>query len=910
MAGGDGLAKILAEPRNHRVQCLDASGWRSRTFTDSAGGAISDWTRSGLYIGDGLCRYTSTRLVHDTNGAPLFWNYAHSWITDGGLFRAALAMDRLVCGISKTLLYGLADHHTARISPDPLTARAVAFVDHGKVRHRWFWFGARLAESMAGAWLRARQRTFGTRALFQICQSLAHARIVILMTSPAAFRLPALTFREWDGAFTSELVREPGAFGLGQVPKHLQPNGTAKAICGFCSTGCGLQLHLRDGEAVNLTPDTNYPVNLGMACPKGWEALTPLAASDRGTTPLLHGSPVSWDTALRKFTTEFQAIQEQHGKASIAFISTGQMMCEDMAYLGAVAKFGMGMQHGDGNTRQCMATAVTAYKQSFGFDAPPFTYADFEMSDVLVFVGANPCIAHPIMWQRVMRNPNHPEIIVIDPRKTETAMAATQHLPLLPKSDLTLLYVIAKMLIDLGAVQTEFVEAHTTEFAAFAEFLEAFPLSRGVAECGLSEAALRRVAETIASGKAVSFWWTMGVNQGHQATRTAQAIINLALMTGNIGRPGTGANSITGQCNAMGSRLFSNTTNLLGGHDFLNAAHREKVAAALEIPVERIPSQNSWAYDQIIQGIHDGAIKGLWIIATNGAHSWINQTHFKEAMAKLDFLVVQDMYASTETAAMAHLYLPAAGWGEKEGTFINSERRIGLSRKVRKAPGEALADFSIFRLVAHYYGCGELFLAWTSPEAVFRILQRCSEDQPCDITGIQGYEMLEASGGVQWPCPSNLSSPAQERRLFADGNFFTPDQRAKFLFDLPAPPPENTSEAFPFILLTGRGTSAQWHTGSRTDKSAVLRKLYPSTLGVEIHPSDAAALRIADASLVIVSTARGEITATARVAPTVQPGQLFLPMHDKSVNLLTASIFDPLSRQPSYKHCAAAIRLK
>src|SRR5215212_10059229 len=227
----------------------------------------------------------------------------------------------------------------------------------------------------------------------------------------------------------------------------------------------------------------------------------------------------------------------------------------------------------------------------------------------------------------------------------------------------------------------------------------------------------------------------MGVNQSHEATRTAQAIINLALLTGNIGRPGTGPNSITGQCNAMGSRLYSNITGLIGGRDFLNPAHRAQVASILQIPLQNIPNQNSLAYDQIIDGIRSGAIKALWVIATNSSHSWIHQTAFNEALANLDLLVVQDMYPTTETAQRAHLYLPAAGWGEKQGTFINSERRIGLVKKVRRAPGVALSDFHIFQLIAHYWGCGGMFTRWSSPEAAFQILKEISRGQPCDITG-------------------------------------------------------------------------------------------------------------------------------------------------------------------------------
>ena len=719
------------------------------------------------------------------------------------------------------------------------------------------------------------------------------------------------TLRSFDGPLTDDLVREPGKFGLGQLPKTALPSAVKKSICGFCSTGCGLKMHLNEsGEAMNVTPDTDYPVNLGMACPKGWEALAVLDSPDRATTPLLHGRPVDWDEALQVFCRRFEAIVDQHGRESVAFISTGQMMTEEMAFLGALAKFGLGWLHGDGNTRQCMATSVMAYKECFGFDAPPFTYADFEESDVLVFIGANPCIAHPIMWQRVLRNQRNPEIIVVDPRKTETAMAATQHYAIKPKSDLTLLYGLAHILIRDGAIDREFIEAHTSGFEEFANFVMEFRPPFVARETGLSTEHLELFARSIRAGeKRVSFWWTMGVNQGHQATRTAQAIIALALMTGNIGKPGTGANSITGQCNAMGSRLYSNTTNLLGGHDFTNAAHREKIARALNIPVSRIPDQPSLAYDQILQAVDDGKIKGLWIIATNPAHSWINQDFFARLADKLEFLVVQDAYTTTETARRAHLLLPAAAWSEKSGTFINSERRIGVSRQVRRAPGQALSDFRIFQLIAHYSGNAVMFAKWTAPQAVFDSLKECSRGQPCEITGIDGYEEIERCGGVQWPVKMTDDEwrMTNERRLFEDGKFFTPDERARFVFEEIAQPAEKADHAFPLVLLTGRGTSAQWHTETRTGKSAILRKLAPERLMLEIHPEDAAELQIEDHTEVRIASRRAEITATARVVSTVRRGEVFLPMHDTSVNRLTFAAFDPVSRQPSYKHCAVRV---
>ena len=756
---------------------------------------------------------------------------------------------------------------------------------------------------------------------------------------PVDLKLPIVPDSRWpafmhqcDGHLTRDLLLEPGGFGLGHVPAKSKPDATTKVTCGYCSTGCGLNVHLKDGEAVSLTPATEYPVNLGMACPKGWEALTVLDSPDRATLPLMKDAsgklaPTDWDTALTTFTDRFKEIQQRHGTESVAFLSTGQIPTEEMALLGALTKFGMGILHGDGNTRQCMATSVVAYKQSFGFDAPPYTYEDFEESDVIVLVGSNLCIAHPIMWERVMCNPHNPEIVVIDPRMTETAMQATQHLPLAPKSDQSLLYGIAKILINNDWLDDSFIEQSTNGFAEFAAFVEQFTLERVSAETGLAADQIERLAETIYAGKRVSFWWTMGVNQSYQGVRTAQAIINLALMTGNIGRPGTGANSITGQCNAMGSRLFSNTTNLLGGHDFTNDDHRSKVADILEIDSEQIPREPSWAYHEIIEGILRGKIKGLWVICTNPAHSWINQTQCRDILERLDFLVVQDMYHTTETARMADLVLPAAGWGEKEGTIINSERRIGVLKKVCKAPGEALSDFSIFRLIAEYWGVEKMFKKWSSPEAVFQILKQLSEGQPCDITGVEDYRMLDEMGGIQWPFgPGRRSSgqrrgtedkgfypspldpqPSSERRLFEDGRFYHIDGRAKFLFEDPRPMPEPPSDQFPFVLLTGRGTASQWHTQTRTSKSAVLKKLYPANLYVEINPSDARKRGIKPQDNVVVMSQRGRVSASAFVTPNVQPGQLFLPMHYEEVNQLTDAVFDPYSKQPSYKACAVQV---
>lgn len=729
---------------------------------------------------------------------------------------------------------------------------------------------------------------------------------------PLVKRLGNSLLRRWDGPLTAELLRNPASYGLGQLPNQLKPDATTSMICGYCSTGCSLKVHLQEGQAINLSTHTQYPVNMGMACPKGWEALTPLSAPDRATTPYLRNKDgklvsVSWEDALETFCQRFKDVQERHGKSSVAFLSTGQIVSEEMALLGSLAKFGMGMAHGDGNTRQCMATAVVSYKQSFGFDAPPYTYQDFEESDVIVLVGANLCIAHPIMWQRVMRNQNNPNIVVIDPRKTETANAATHHYPIAPKSDLTFFYGLAHILIRNDWVDESFINASTREYEAFKTFVADFTPEHVASVSDISEQKLYDLAKMIHEGKRVSFWWTMGVNQSYEGVRTAQALINLALMTGNIGRPGTGANSITGQCNAMGSRLFSNTTGLLGGHNFLDATHREKVAKILDIDPDVIPQENSWAYDQIIDGIDSGEIKGLWVIATNTAHSWVNQNRFKRICDKLEFLVVQDMYHSTETAQVADLVLPAAGWGEKEGTLINSERRIGLVKKVSKAPGQALSDFNIFKLIAHYWGCGDMFAKWTDPEATFKILREVTRGQPCDITGIEDYDMIDESGGIQWPLPEGTALQENQRRLFADGKFYHPDEKAIFLFEKPRELSEPTNDEYPFILLSGRGTSSQWHTQTRTGKSDVLRKLYPAELYIEINPSDAERLGIEPNQKIKVKSRRGSIEAIAFVTQNVRSGHIFIPMHYAKSNQLTHDVFDPYSRQPSYKFCAVAV---
>ncbi len=681
-------------------------------------------------------------------------------------------------------------------------------------------------------------------------------------------------------------------------------------ICSYCSIGCALEVSRKDG-AIQIQGKSDYPVNLGKACDKGLNLIEPLLSDDRGTQPLLRTEkgfkPVEWDEAVEVFSSRMKEIMAEWGPESVAFLSTGQITTEEMALLGAVAKFGMGMVHGDGNTRQCMASASVAYKQAFGFDAPPYACNDLEESDVVVFIGANPIVAHPLLWSRIRSNRKKPKVIVVDPRRTKTAQAASHHIALQPKTDLLFLYAVSNILIERGWIDPDFIERHTVGFPVYRAHVAEYPVKHVADQCGLTVEQIEEFAQLIHEGKRVSFWWSMGVNQSHQGVKTSEAIINLALMTGNIGKPGTGANSITGQCNAMGSRLFANTTNLFGGHDFEDRRHRRKVAALLNINDSRISGQSSLPYHKILEQVRNGVIKGLWIVGTNPAHTWIDLNEFEEIVKELDFLVVQDIYPDTATARMADLYLPAAASSEKEGTFINSERRIGVVRKVCEPPGQALPDFDIFLRIAKVWGCGQWIDEWQNPESVFRLLQKISAGQPCDITGIEGYGHLEQAGGIQWPFPAGAILEDNHRRLFGDHRFFHQDGKARFVCTEPTEPEEQCSADYPFWLITGRGSVAQWHTLSRTGKVEKLRRMAPEELYVEINPLDAAELGIQQGDTVSVCSKRGEIPAIAVLEDGMARCHVFLSMHYEDTNRLTLPSFDPESFQPTYKSGAVLL---
>ncbi|WP_142418855.1 molybdopterin oxidoreductase family protein [Clostridium tertium] len=690
-----------------------------------------------------------------------------------------------------------------------------------------------------------------------------------------------------------------------------------QSTCNLCALACNIDFYVDNGKIQKVSPTVDYPVNKGFCCIKGLNLDKQQTKIKARKSPLLRDEngemrEISWNKGFEVFAKKMTEIQAKYGKESVAYISTGQMTTEEMALLGHVGRNYMGM-HGDGNTRLCMATSVVAHKQSFGFDAPPYTLNDAELSDTIILIGANPVIAHPVFWGRIRKNKDA-KIITVDPRKSETAINSHMWVDIKPKSDLVLLYTLANVLIQNGWIDKKYIDEHTEGYEDFKNHVSKFTLDNVEEETGISKERVLELAEIIHNGKRVSFWWTMGVNQGYQAVRTAQSIINLALITGNIGRPGTGANSLTGQCNAMGSRAFSNTAGLYGGGDFDNPVRRKAVAEALEVDESVLATKATLPYNVIIEKAIAGEIKGLWVICTNPRHSFTNNDEFKKAVENLDFLVVQDIYEDTHTAQLCDLYLPSVPAIKKEGVLINTERRLSkVNPVVPKEEGE-LSDFEIFLNIGKELGMGSLLDNWKTPRDVFELLKKCSKGMPCDITGVT-YEMLEGknmegSRGVQWPFKEGQVIEEDERRLYEDGNYYTPSKKAKFHFEDIAENPTETSKEFPYILNTGRGTVGQWHTQVRS-REIEHNKIYRKESYVLMNPELARELNINENERVNITSQNGNTNEFNVVySENVKKDHIYAPMHYIETNSLTPSVYDPYSKEPSFKTVAVNILKK
>ncbi|MBL8220377.1 MAG: molybdopterin-dependent oxidoreductase [Bryobacterales bacterium] len=689
-----------------------------------------------------------------------------------------------------------------------------------------------------------------------------------------------------------------------KIPEHW-----VKTTCGYCSVGCGMKIGVKDGVAVTVRGDESHPVNEGKLCPKGLSEHYTLQASNRAQYPLLrkNGSlaRVSWDEALETMAVRFRETQARYGANSVGVLSTGQLVTEEFYTLGKLVQLGIGTKNYDGNTTLCMASAVAGYKRSFGSDGPPGAYEDFELADVIVLIGANIADNHPILCQKLERNRNK-KLIVVDPRVTKTAMLGDLHLPLKPRTDIALLQGIAHMLIRDGKVDREYVAAHTTGFEEVARQVEKYTPEFTAAITGVPVDLIEQAAAWIGEAGAPFFAWTMGVNHSTQGAETVNVICNLSLMLGKVGTVGASPFSITGQCNAMGTREAGFASSLPGYRKFENAADRAELAQMWGVDESRIPTSRGFAYPDVIEAVLKKQIRALWIIATNPLVSFPNQELLERALENLDFLVVQDGFHPTPTTERADLVLPAAIWGEKEGTYTNSERRVSKANKAVDAPGEAISDFEIFLRLADQLGVRqELFGGWTKPEDAFNEWRRVSKGRLCDYSGIS-YALLD-EGPVQWPYVEGADA-FQTRRLYSDGKFETADGKAKFLPVEWQPFPEQPNREYPLILNTGR-TVEHWHTRTKTGQVAILERMSPRAW-LEMNPYDAIAMGFHPHDRVDVVSRRGRVSnIELRVTGIVAPGQVFLPFHyvEFNSNNLTQSAYDPISREPNFKQSAVRV---
>jgi anaerobic selenocysteine-containing dehydrogenase len=671
--------------------------------------------------------------------------------------------------------------------------------------------------------------------------------------------------------------------------------------CGYCSVGCGILIGVKDQRAVAVRGNPEHPVNRGKLCPKGLSEHHTLAAKTRAQYPLLRKdgrlTRVSWEEALDTMVNRFRDVQKRHGPDALGVLSTGQLLTEEFYTLGKLVQLGFGTRNYDGNTTLCMASAVSGYKRSFGSDGPPGAYEDLEKADLILLVGANIADNHPILCARLERN-EKAMVIVADPRVTKTAMLADMYLPLKPRTDIALLNGIAHILIRDGLINREYIDRHTTGFAELAEAVSRYTPQHVASITGLSADQIERTALLYGRAKAAFIGWTMGVNHSTQGTETVNAINNLALLTAQIGRPGATPFSITGQCNAMGTREAGFTSSLPGYRKFENEQDRGELAQLWNVDASRIPTARGLAYPDIIEAALGKRVRALWIIATNPIVSFPNYEVLKQALENLDFLVVQDGFHPTPTTELADLVLPAGIWGEKEGTYTNSERRVSKVNRAVAPPAEARSDFDIFLDLANRLGVREeLFPGWTGTRDAFEEWRRVSAGRLCDYSTLT-WEAIESAGGLQWGGP----------RLYEDGQFQTEDGKARLFAVEWRPFPEQPNGEFPFVLNTGR-TVEHWHTRTKTGAVAALQTLSPRAW-LEMNPRDAQRLKLKPHDRVSLVSRRSRVDGIElRVTEIVAPGQVFMPFHfvETNSNLVTQSAFDPISREPNFKQCAVQV---
>jgi assimilatory nitrate reductase catalytic subunit len=669
-------------------------------------------------------------------------------------------------------------------------------------------------------------------------------------------------------------------------------------------------LGVKDSRVVSVRGNPDHAANFGTLCPKGLSEHYSLEASNRAQYPLLRKNGVltrvEWEEALATMVEKFTSVQRKYGRDAVGVLSTGQLVTEEFYALGKLVQLGIGSKNFDGNTTLCMSSAVSGYKRSFGSDGPPGSYEDMAVADVIFLIGANIADNHPILCQWLDANPNK-TLIVADPRVTKTAMMADLFLPLKPRSDIALINGMIHLLIENNWVDREYIAQHTNGFEALELSVRAYTPEYVSQITGLTTEQILKVASIYGKARAPFIGWTMGVNHSTKGTETVNAINNLALITGHVGRPGASPFSITGQCNAMGTREAGFTSSLPGYRKFENSEDHEELAALWGIAPDRIPTSRGLAYPDIIEAILAKKIRALWVIATNPIVSYPNLDILTQSLENLEFFVVQDGFHPTPTSGLADLVLPAGIWGEKEGTYTNSERRVSKVNRAVNPPGEARSDFEIFLALAEKLGCREeLFPGWTEPKDAFEEWKKVSSGRLCDYSGMD-YVWIEKSGGIQWPFPAG-STEVKTTRLYSDGIFPTEDGKAKLICVDWKAFPEQPNSQFPLILNTGR-TVEHWHTRTKTGQVPILERMSPNAW-LEMNPRDAASLHLKPHDRVDVESMRGTVSGIElRITEIIAPGQVFMPFHfaETNVNQVTQSAFDPISREPNYKQCAVRV---
>ncbi|MDP3979619.1 MAG: molybdopterin-dependent oxidoreductase [Pseudomonas sp.] len=701
-----------------------------------------------------------------------------------------------------------------------------------------------------------------------------------------------------------------------------QSHQITASTCCYCGVGCGVLIEHDDEKILGVQGDPEHPANFGKLCSKGStlhltgdldaRALYPELRLGKG----LARSRTNWDSALEHAANVFAETIHEHGPDSVAFYISGQLLTEDYYAFNKLARALVGTNNIDSNSRLCMSSAVVGYKRSLGADAPPCNYEDIEQSDCVLIAGSNMAFAHPVLFRRLEEaKAKRPEmqIIVIDPRRTDTCDLADLHLPIIPGSDVALFHGILHILMWEGWIDRAYIDAHTEGFDALKTLVRDYSPQMVSELCGISQDSLQQCARLIGSAPSFLSLWCMGLNQSSSGTAKNSALINLHLATGQIGKPGAGPFSLTGQPNAMGGRETGSLANLLPGHrDAANAEHRAEIAQHWGI--DALPQSTGLTAIELFEAVRVGKIKALWIACTNPAQSLPDQNKIHQALAACPFVVVQEAFFTTETCHYADLLLPAASWGEKEGTVTNSERRVSHVRRAVPPPFDARPDWAITTDFARRLekllrpGMPSLF-DFDNPQALFEEYKHLTAKRDLDLSGLS-YAILDNHGPQQWPFPAGATQGTA--RLYGDGRFPTANGRAQFHADPYRAPKEKRETRYSLTLNTGR-LRDQWHGMSRTGTAARLFGHVEDAV-LSLHPDELRRRRLQNGDLVKVRSRRGSLIVPVQADDSVRSGQAYLPMHwgnrflkGLGTNVLTQPAFDPLSKQPELKHAGVEV---